>query len=136
MKTHFEHFNVSPTRLSQLRTSSMFCSWLAAFRPVNKVSSWKTTVCGTDFIHWRSHTGERPFTCSDCEKGFTASSTLLTLQRVDIGERLFTCSDCGKGFTTSSTLLTHQLVHTGERAFISFTCGMGFTQSSHMLMHH
>uniref|UniRef100_G1PHW0 Zinc finger protein 445 n=1 Tax=Myotis lucifugus TaxID=59463 RepID=G1PHW0_MYOLU len=54
---------------------------------------------------------EKPFTCSQCGKGFQNHSFLLIHQRVHTREKPYQCRDCGKAFRWSSNLSRHQRSH-------------------------
>ena len=74
----------------------------------------RLTESGKLKIHERTHTGEKPFDCSKCDKAFSVNSSLKTHERTHNGEKPFACSKCDKAFVTSSKLKIHDLTHTGE----------------------
>ena len=67
-------------------------------------------------MHFRLHTGSRPFVCSyeGCSWAFPSSSKLRRHERGHKNIRSYVCEICQKSFPTPGDLKSHMYVHNGS----------------------
>ena len=79
----------------------------------------------------RIHSGERPYECRMCRKHFKQQSAL----KRHAGEKPYPCRTCGKTFNQKGNLQQHERLHSGEKPYGCIACGKSFTQANSLKVH-
>ncbi|XP_067444740.1 oocyte zinc finger protein XlCOF6-like isoform X2 [Thunnus thynnus] len=92
---------------------SLYCCELETENGNDDCKETRDTLMNESTVnHSKSHTHERPFSCTVCDKRFGCKGNLHAHMRSHTGEKPFTCCVCNKGFSAKVNLKTHMRSHT------------------------
>ena len=72
--------------------------------------------------HLKTHTKEKPYQCSQCDKTFLTNNEVSSHLRIHTGEKPYHCNQCPKSFAQHFTLSILLRAHTGEKLYQCNIC--------------
>lgn len=114
---HSHPSNIGALDLTSVSASKDPLGMIFPFRERNTIKNTSCDICGKTFacqsaldIHYRSHTKERPFICTACNRGFSTKGNLkqhmLTHQMRDLPSQLFEPSNTSLSSSPTPSLLS------------------------------
>nr|XP_042896517.1 oocyte zinc finger protein XlCOF6-like [Parasteatoda tepidariorum] len=122
--------------------------------------SYSTHRRGNYNVHMRKHTGEKPFSCTNCSQTFTQKISLqrhimkaictqkrnkkkkivvvkflMRLQDKTVLPATFKCTYCAYKTWNKSNMKVHLRTHSGEKPFKCPSCSKCFTQKISLQRH-
>jgi len=85
--------------------------------------------------HVRTHTRERRFTCTECQRSFMCSRSLTAHMRCHNDDEQYACCICNKNLGSQNNLESRVHSHTSNRPFVCYVCGCKFSLSKALKGH-
>lgn len=87
--------------------------------------------------HSLSHSGERPYQCTQCPKQFRYQGGLKNHFEANhcVRERKYICDYCNVKFYSKATLIRHLYIHTDFKPYLCAHCPQRFRQQSALIRH-
>ena len=82
-----------------------------------------------------THSGEKPFVCTQCNYSCTTAGSLKQHMQTHSGEKSFNCTQCNYSGTQASDLKKHMRTHSGEKPFMCEQCNYSSAQALHLKRH-